>query len=208
MLQLFTMLFLLPHHRPPRNREPPFQAICVWVSTSEFLLCLTTSIIMFQVAPLNLGRSPKQSISLLPTVFFMDSQFSRHFFRLHLLCRIPLPTFSLVKRNMIVMDSADSPFIFKTSLEMVFFVQQLPWELPLPSFTCYYHIILVFYSLYFFCISMFSNRLFFHLQLIDSAYFHTSNKNMHVFVNALYFHLCFVCFFFCCLVVLDDFFMV
>lgn len=140
MLQLFTVLFPLPHHRPPRNREPPFQAIYVWESTFEFLLCLTTSIIMFQVAPLNLGRNPKQSISLLSTVFFMDSQFSRHFFRLHLLCRILLPTFSLVKRNTLVMDSADSPFIFKTSLETVFFIYQSPGQMPLPSFICHFYI--------------------------------------------------------------------
>lgn len=160
MLHLFTVLFLLSHHRPPRNRELPFQAICVWASTFEFLLCLTTSILMFQVAPLNLGRNPKQSISLLSTVFFMDSQFSRHFFRLHLLCRILLLTFLLVKRNMILMDPADSSFIFKTSLEMVF-IQQPPWELCPPSFICDYHIILVFYSLHFLCIFTFSNRHFF-----------------------------------------------
>lgn len=144
MLQLFTMLFTLPPHRPPRNGEPPFQAICVWVSTSKFLLCLTTSTTVIQVAPLHLGRNPKQSISLLPTVFFMDSQLSRHFFRLHLLCRILLPTFLLVKRNMLVMNSADSPFIFKTSLAMVFFIHDLLEKLPPPSFTCHYHIILVF----------------------------------------------------------------
>lgn len=141
MLQLITMLFLLLHHRPPRNWEPPFQAVAVWVSTSEFLFCLTTSIMMSQVAPLNLSWYPKPSISLWSTVFFMDSQFSRHFFRLHLLCRILLPTYSLVKRNMLLMHSADSPFIFKTSLEMVFFIQQHPWELPHPSFICHYHII-------------------------------------------------------------------
>lgn len=141
MLQLITMPFPLPHHRPPRNWEPPFQAVGVWVSTFEFLFCLTTSIMMSQVVPLNLGRYPKQSVSLLSTVFFMDSQFSRHFFRLHLLCRIPLPTFSLVKRNMLLIDSDDSPFIFKTSLEMVFFIQQPPWKLPRPSFVCHYHII-------------------------------------------------------------------
>lgn len=135
MLQLFTMLFPLPHHRPPRNWEPPFQAICVWVSTFEFLLCLTTSIIMLQVASLNLGRNPKQSISLLSTVFFTDSQFCRHFFRLHLLCRILLPTFSLVKRNIVLMDSAASTYILKTSLEMDFFTEQPPWELPPPSLT-------------------------------------------------------------------------
>ena len=69
----------------------------------------------------------------------MDSQFSRHFFRLHLLCRSLLSTFSLVKRNMFLMDSADSPFIFKTSLEMVFFIHQPPWGLSPPFLICHYH---------------------------------------------------------------------
>lgn len=202
MLPLFTMLFLMPHHRPPRNWELPFQAICVWASTFELVLCFTTSILMFQVVPLNLGRNPKQSISLLCTVFFMDSQFSRHFSRLHLLCRILLLTFSLVKRNMILMDPADFSFIFKTSLETIC-IQQLPWGLCPPFFTCYYHIILFFYSLHFLCISMFSNGNFFPIfNSLTMFIFTLQIKNVYVFVNALHFHLFFsvwwslMCFFF------------
>lgn len=139
MLHLFTLLFTLPHLRPPRYRDSPFQMICVWVSTFKFLLCFTTSMTVFQVAPLNLGSNPKQSISLLSTVFFMHSQFSRYFFRLHLLCSMLLPTFSFVKRNMLVMDSADSLFIFKTSLDMVFVTYHHPWKLSPLSFICHCH---------------------------------------------------------------------
>lgn len=50
-------------------------------------------------APFHLDRNPKESISLLSAVFFMGSQCSGHFFRLHCLCRILLPVLSHVKRN-------------------------------------------------------------------------------------------------------------
>ena len=102
----------------------------------------------------------------------MDSQFSRHFFRLHLLCRSLLSTFSLVKRNMFLMDSADSPFIFKTSLEMAFFIYQPPWGLSPPFFICHYHIIWSLNHHMFTAPS--SLQTFSLLQFIDLISFHTS----------------------------------
>lgn len=189
MLPLFTMLFLSLHHRPPRNRESSFQAVCVWVSTFKFLLCLTT--------PRQCPKHPHSLLKDIPStpsaVFFMDSQFSRPFFRLHLLCRILLPNCSLLKRSMIPMHSAYPPFIFKPSLEMVF-IQWPPWELPPPSFTCWYCIILFFSSLGFLCISTFSSR---HFSIFNSL-------TQSIFILQVKICLCFsvlyiISFFFVCL---------
>lgn len=79
--------------------KPPSQPFSVLVSTFKFLLCFTTSRIMLPRAPFHPDRNPKESISLLSATFVIGSQFSGHFFRLHLLCRILLPIRSLAKKK-------------------------------------------------------------------------------------------------------------
>lgn len=81
------------------------------MSIFKFLACPTNPIIMFQFALLYLDRNHKELVSLLPAVFCMDSQFSRHSFKLHWLCRILLIILSLVKRSTLLKESTDSPFI-------------------------------------------------------------------------------------------------
>lgn len=95
----FFTVFLLCHIMDLPESKPLSQPFSVLVSTYKFLLCFTTFRIMLQRATFHLDRNPKASISLLSAVFFIGSQFRGHFFRLHLLCRIPLPIPSLVKRD-------------------------------------------------------------------------------------------------------------
>lgn len=50
------------------------------------------------------------------------------------------------KETISLMDSAGSPFIFKTSLEMARFILLSPWDLPLPFRVSPQHSILIFQS--------------------------------------------------------------